>query len=57
MKLIYKDAIVIGGGPCGLSAAIELKNIGLDVLIIEKGNIVNSIYRYPDSSDFFQLKH
>ena len=25
MKLNYKDAIVIGGGPCGLSAAIELK--------------------------------
>lgn len=53
MKLIYKDAIVIGGGPCGLSAAIELKNIGLDVLIIEKGNIVNSIYRYPTHQTFF----
>jgi thioredoxin reductase (NADPH) len=53
MKLKYKDAIVIGGGPCGLSAAIELKNIGLDVLIIEKGNIVNSIYRYPTHQTFF----
>ncbi len=53
MKLIYKDAIVIGGGPCGLSAAIELKNIGLDVLIIEKENIVNSIYRYPTHQTFF----
>jgi len=51
--LIYKDAIVIGGGPCGLSAAIELKEIGLDVLIIEKGNIVNSIYRYPTHQTFF----
>ncbi|WP_262173022.1 YpdA family putative bacillithiol disulfide reductase [Saccharococcus sp. Marseille-Q5394] len=51
--MIYKDAIVIGGGPCGLSAAIELKNIGLDVLIIEKGNIVNSIYRYPTHQTFF----
>ena len=53
MKLNYKDAIVIGGGPCGLSAAIELKKIGLDVLIIEKGNIVNSIYRYPTHQTFF----
>lgn len=53
MTVMYKDAIVIGGGPCGLSAAIELKNIGLDVLIIEKGNIVNSIYRYPTHQTFF----
>ncbi|WP_432359093.1 YpdA family putative bacillithiol disulfide reductase [Sporosarcina sp. UB5] len=51
--MITKDAIVIGGGPCGLSAAIELKKIGLDVLIIEKGNIVNSIYRYPTHQTFF----
>lgn len=51
--LICKDAIVIGGGPCGLSAAIELEEIGLDVLIIEKGNIVNSIYRYPTHQTFF----
>lgn len=48
-----KKAIVIGGGPCGLSAAIELQNIGLDVLIIEKGNIVNAIYRYPTHQTFF----
>ena len=48
-----KDVIIIGGGPCGLSAAIELQNKGLDVLIIEKGNIVNSIYRYPTHQTFF----
>lgn len=48
-----KDAIIIGGGPCGLSAAIELKNIGLDVAVIEKGNIVEAIYRYPTHQTFF----
>lgn len=48
-----KDAIIIGGGPCGLSAAIELQNKGLNVLVIEKGNIVNSIYRYPTHQTFF----
>ncbi|CAM3058999.1 YpdA family putative bacillithiol disulfide reductase [Filibacter tadaridae] len=48
-----KDVIIVGGGPCGLSAAIELKNKGLDVLIIEKGNIVNSIYKYPTHQTFF----
>ena len=49
----HKDVIIIGGGPCGLSAAIELQNIGLNVLVIEKGNIVNSIYNYPTHQTFF----
>jgi thioredoxin reductase (NADPH) len=47
------DAIIVGGGPCGLSAAIELQKAGLDVLVIEKGNIVNSIYNYPTHQTFF----
>jgi thioredoxin reductase (NADPH) len=51
--MIQKDVIVIGGGPCGLSAAIEMQNKGLDVLIIEKGTIVNSIYHYPTHQTFF----
>lgn len=47
------DAIIVGGGPCGLSAAIELKKIGLSALIIEKGNVVHSIYNYPTHQTFF----
>ena len=49
----HEDVIVIGGGPCGLSAAIELQKVGLKVLVIEKGNIVNSIYNYPTHQTFF----
>ena len=39
--------IIVGAGPCGLSAAIELKRRGLNPLVIEKGSIVHSIYNYP----------
>lgn len=47
------EAIIVGGGPCGLAAAIELQNIGLTPVIIEKGNIVNAIYNYPTHQTFF----
>ncbi|WP_298828132.1 YpdA family putative bacillithiol disulfide reductase [uncultured Planococcus sp.] len=49
----YVDALIIGGGPCGLSAAIELKKNGLQPLVIEKGNIVNAIFNYPTHQTFF----
>ncbi|MGN7476499.1 YpdA family putative bacillithiol disulfide reductase [Solibacillus silvestris] len=47
------EAIIVGGGPCGLAAAIELQNIGLSPIVIEKGNIVNAIYNYPTHQTFF----
>lgn len=47
------DAIIVGGGPCGISAAIELQNIGLQPVIIEKGNVVNALYNYPTHQTFF----
>jgi len=47
------DAIIVGGGPCGLAAAIALQNIGLKPIVIEKGNIVNAIYHYPTHQTFF----
>lgn len=47
------DVIIIGGGPCGLSAAIEVQKIGLSAVVIEKGNIVHSLYNYPTHQTFF----
>ncbi len=48
-----EDVIIIGGGPCGLAAAIAIQEIGKRPLIIEKGNVVNSIYHYPTHQTFF----
>ncbi|MFB3160324.1 YpdA family putative bacillithiol disulfide reductase [Neobacillus sp. 179-J 1A1 HS] len=48
-----EDIIIVGGGPCGLAAAIAFKEIGLNPLIVEKGNIVNAIYHYPTHQTFF----
>lgn len=48
-----KDVIIIGAGPCGLSAAIECQRQGLSTLIIEKNFIVHSIYLYPTNMQFF----
>ncbi|WP_019242058.1 MULTISPECIES: YpdA family putative bacillithiol disulfide reductase [Bacillus] len=51
--MLKKEAIVIGGGPCGLSTAIALQEIGMNPLVIEKGNVVNSLYNYPTHQTFF----
>ncbi|WLR56523.1 YpdA family putative bacillithiol disulfide reductase [Mesobacillus subterraneus] len=48
-----EDVIIVGGVPCGLSAAIALQKKGMNPLIIEKGNIVNAIYNYPTHQTFF----
>ncbi|WP_046174125.1 YpdA family putative bacillithiol disulfide reductase [Domibacillus indicus] len=48
-----EECIIVGGGPCGLAAAIALKEIGKNPLVIEKGNVVNAIYNYPTHQTFF----
>jgi thioredoxin reductase (NADPH) len=52
-SLQIEDIIIVGGGPCGLAAAIAFKEIGKNPLIIEKGNVVNAIYHYPTHQTFF----
>lgn len=48
-----EDVIIIGAGPCGLSAAAELQDQGFNPLIIEKENIAYSISCYPTNMQFF----
>lgn len=47
------DLIIIGGGPIGLTCAIEAQKKNLNYLIIEKGALVNSIFNYPLYMTFF----
>jgi thioredoxin reductase (NADPH) len=47
------DVIIIGGGPTGLSCAIEASCEGFNYLVIEKGCVVNSLYHYPTQLVFF----
>jgi thioredoxin reductase (NADPH) len=48
-----KDVIIIGGGPAGISCAIQLKRYGISPSIIEKGNLgglllnANNLENYP----------
>jgi len=52
MEEIY-DIIIIGGGPIGLACGIAAQKNNLSYLIIEKGCLVNSLYRYPVNMTFF----
>jgi thioredoxin reductase (NADPH) len=47
------DVLVVGAGPTGLACAIEGVCEGLELLVIEKGSLVNSIYHYPTEMVFF----
>jgi len=49
----FHHTIIIGAGPCGLAAAIELKRAGITPLVIEKRNIAHSISQYPTYMHFF----
>ncbi len=47
------DLIIVGAGPSGLATAISATQAGLDHEILEKGVLVNSIFRFPRNMVFF----
>ena len=48
-----RDIAIVGAGPAGLAAAIAAKRAGLTYAILEKGVLVNSIFRFPVNMVFF----
>src|SRR5579864_3032020 len=48
-----RDITIVGAGPAGLAAGIAAKRFGLDYSIVEKGVLVNSIFRFPVNMVFF----
>jgi len=47
------ELIIVGGGPIGLTCAIEAEKKGISYVIIEKGTLVDSLYNFPTNMTFF----
>lgn len=48
-----RDVVIVGAGPSGLAAAIAIRQLGLDYVVLEKGTLVESIRRFPTNMVFF----
>jgi thioredoxin reductase (NADPH) len=48
-----KDLLIVGAGPSGLATAIAARQAGLDLEVLEKGALVNSIFHFPRNMVFF----
>ncbi|MEO7084539.1 MAG: YpdA family putative bacillithiol disulfide reductase [Gemmatimonadaceae bacterium] len=47
------DVVIVGGGPCGLAAAISASRAGLRAVVLEGGSLVSTISHYPTYATFF----
>ncbi len=47
------ELIIVGGGPIGLTCAIEAEKKGISYVILEKGTLVDSLYHFPTNMTFF----
>ena len=42
-----RDLVIVGSGPAGLSAALAAQRAGLDFVILDQGNLADTIRKYP----------
>jgi bacillithiol disulfide reductase len=47
------DLVIVGGGPCGIAAAVSAQRAGLRPLVIEANVVVSTIAAYPTYVRFF----
>jgi thioredoxin reductase (NADPH) len=47
------DLLIVGGGPCGLAAAISAQRAGLTCVVLEGASVVSTIAHYPTYVRFF----
>jgi bacillithiol disulfide reductase len=47
------DVLIVGGGPCGLAAAISAKRAGLRAVVLEGASVVSTVAHYPTYARFF----
>ncbi len=47
------DLLIVGAGPVGLAAGVEAKRLGLKALLLERGTVAHTVYRFPRDMVFF----
>jgi len=52
-----KNAVIVGGGYIGLEVAAVMRQLGLDVTVVEMADRVMSRVVSPEISDFYQIEH
>ena len=51
------DLIIVGSGPSGLAAALSASQLGLCYLVLERGEIANTIRDYPLGKELFSTSN
>lgn len=52
-----KNAVIVGAGYIGLEVAAAIRQLGLDVTVVEMADRVMSRVVSPEISDFYQIEH
>src|SRR5437763_16296615 len=47
------EVVIVGGGPCGMAAAVSAQRAGLRPVVIESAVVVSTIASYPTYVRFF----